>query len=130
MTFLQLPLAYLLWHYTTAWADLWRIYTNVIWFLSNLFSIRLLSGTLFSPWKRLHEDKGVKAAGGMFGKLIINAVSRLVGCIARIGVISAGVLTLFVCFLVFLVVFMLWIIVPLAVPLLILVGLTRLSTLL
>ncbi|MDO8564415.1 MAG: hypothetical protein Q7R88_00270 [bacterium] len=110
---LQLPLMYLLWHYTAAWVDLARLYLNISWFLTHFFSIRLHVQTLFAPWKRLREEKG--GEGGIVGRFIINTITRLVGFLLRSLVILGGLAALvgFSVFMVFLCA--LWLILPIAV---------------
>lgn len=101
----NLPLAYLWWHYTLAWGDLLRLYKNFSWFLWNFFSIPLLAGTLFSPWRRLRESSA-RGSGGFLGSFIINLILRFVGLFARLFTILFGLASLalfavlFLCFLV------------------------------
>lgn len=93
MRTLQLPLAYLWWHYALAWVDLARLYHNLAWFLWNFFSISLLLRTLFSPWRRLHESAR-KEAGGLLGSLIMNTILRFIGFFARVATIVFGLASL------------------------------------
>ncbi len=118
---LQLPLAYLLWHVTAAFADLWRLYTNIIWFLWNFFSIGLLSSTLISPWRRLTEKKS-KDTAGLLGTLIINTLTRIFGCIVRLGVIGIGLCAIVICTALFLILFIGWIALPVIAAALIVYG--------
>lgn len=111
MSIILLPLSYIRWHCTTAWGDLWRLYTNLSWFIFNLFSIKLLATTLFSPWRRLSEKKA-KGSAGFLGKVIINTITRFVGACIRIVVILAGLGALILCTILFTGVFVLWIFVP------------------
>lgn len=112
MPIAQLPLAYIKWHLGVAWVDLWRLYVNIVWFLSNLFSLTLLSATLFSPWRRLHEEKA-KGSGGIVGKLIINSITRTLGAIIRLGVIFTGLVSICIFSILFAGLFVVWIAVPL-----------------
>lgn len=108
---LRLPLAYLLWHYTAAWADLLRLYFNLSWFLFHFFSLRILLGTLFSPWKRLHASG--KEDGGFFGTLILNTITRLVGFLVRSVTILAGLFSLLLLAALFLLAVVVWATMPL-----------------
>src|SRR3989344_9375955 len=94
MSLLLLPLAYIFWHYTRAWTDLWRLATNYLWFLYHFFSIPLLLGTFFAPWKRLSDGGKSKAMGGGFGRLIFNLMLRIVGVFARGAVVGIGIFSL------------------------------------
>ena len=95
MTFLQTLWFYILWHYTKAWQDIFRIIGNYLWFIGNFFSIGLLSRTLFSPWRRLSVSGGKGSKDGFFGALLINTLLRGVGFLARSITILVGVAALF-----------------------------------
>lgn len=123
----QLPPLYLLWHYTVAWVDLFRLYQNVTWFLWHFFSIGVLFRTLFSPWRRLHEEKSKRTAG-LLGSVIINLILRAVGFVARFATILFGltaIVLLLVCFAILLLV---WPFLPLVIVLLITQGIIGMVT--
>lgn len=111
MVLLHLFSAYLLWHYTAAFLDWWRLYANASWFLFNFFSIRILFETFFSPWKRLRESK--KGEDGTLGAIIINPLTRLFGMLARTVVIGSGLISLVLLLLCFFAALVLWIAAPL-----------------
>jgi hypothetical protein len=122
VTIFQLPLSYLLWHYTIAWADLVRLYRNIAWFLWNFFSIGLLLRTLLSPWRRLHEGAR-KEAGGLLGSLIMNTLLRCIGFFARAATIFFGLASLVLWSVLFVGFLVLWPLMPLIAPALTLMGL-------
>ncbi len=122
MLALQLPISYFFWHYTTAWSDLLRLYTNAVWFFWHFFSIRILSGTLLAPWHRLREASS-KDTAGFLGSLIINLILRLIGFIARTVTILSGFFTLTLFSLFSLVFFALWLVLPVVLSGLIFSGL-------
>ncbi len=111
MSSLTLPFNYLLWHYTTAWSDLIRLYTNAVWFFWHFFSIRILVGTLLAPWHRLREASS-KETAGFLGSLIINLILRMIGFVARTVIILSGFLTLVLFSLFSLAFFALWLVLP------------------
>lgn len=113
-SYVQLPLAYLLWHYTAAWSDLWRFYANLSWFLLNFFSVKLLLGTFFAPWKRLRESARRRGEGGAAGRFIINVITRLVGFSLRSVTIVSGLASLVLLSALALFLFVLWLVLPLA----------------
>jgi hypothetical protein len=119
---LRLSLAYAAWHYLRAWGDLWRVYGNVSWFLANLFSIQILSKTLFSPWRRLREGTS-KGVAGIFGRIIMNTLTRLIGVAVRSGTILCGIFSLVLWTLLSALLLILWVILPFAVVAMILFGL-------
>lgn len=108
---IQLPLAYLLWHVTAAFGDLWRLYANMVWFLWNFFSIKILSFTLLSPWHRISEKRS-KGSAGFFGQIIINSLTRIFGLIVRFFVILIGLFSLIIFSVLFLLLFVAWIALP------------------
>lgn len=108
----QLPFSYLLWHCTAAWEDLFRLYRNFSWFLWNFFSVRILLGTLLSPWHRLHEGKQ-ESTGGLLGSIIINLIVRGIGFIARTVTILMGLFALVLLALFFLAFLVVWPFLPL-----------------
>lgn len=110
----QLPPLYLLWHYTVAWVDLVRLYQNFCWFLWHFFSIGVLFRTLFSPWRRLHEEKS-KDAAGLFGSVIMNLMLRTVGFGARFVTILFGFVTIILLSVCFIVLLLIWPFLPLVV---------------
>lgn len=121
----SLPFSYLLWHYTTAWTDILRLYRNFSWFLWNFFSIRILSETLFSPWHRIHERPD-KDTAGMLGSFILNSLLRLIGFVARTFTILFGFLALGLFSIVFLVFLALWPFIPFFIVALLISGITGL----
>ncbi|OGT68280.1 MAG: hypothetical protein A3H43_02895 [Gammaproteobacteria bacterium RIFCSPLOWO2_02_FULL_42_9] len=125
MTFFQLIPVYLLWHYTTAWVDIARLYSNFAWFLYHFFSIPILLRTFFSPWKRLHESrKG--GEGGVLGAFLLNSVTRIAGAVIRLATITAGVFSLALLTVVFIAFLFAWLFIPLILLWLVITGITNL----
>lgn len=114
MSPVQLPITYLLWHYTSAWEDLFRLYHNFSWFLWNFFSIRILFETLFSPWHRRRE-RPEKEFGGLLGSLILNSILRMVGFLIRGLTILFGLAALAVFSLLYVAFLALWPFLPLLI---------------
>lgn len=123
MAFFQLIPVYFFWHYTRAWQDIARLYSNFAWFLYHFFSIRILLGTFLSPWKRLHEGRK-EAEAGIIGAFLINSITRIVGALIRSVTISAGILSLVFLTIVFVLVLALWLFMPFVVLFLLLSGIT------
>ncbi len=129
LIFFNLPVAYLWWHYTKAWGDFLRLYLNFFWFLSNFFSIKILSGTLLAPWKRLRESRGGRGDGGFAGRLILNSITRAVGFLLRSGTILMGVFSLVLLSLAFLLFLLFWLFAPFVACAFIVTGIGGLLTL-
>lgn len=119
---------YLNWHYGRAFADILVVWTNFFWFSLHFFSIPLLIRTLFSPWRRLHEEYQRGFHPQEFAKsLIINIIMRIVGAIARIVIIIIGILVLLTVTIVGIVFLLFWTIAPAGVVIFMLAGITLLS---
>lgn len=114
---------YFLWHYTSAFTDFLRVWGNFLWFVQHFFSIPSLFKTLFSPWKRLHEEYQKGLNSDFFGTLVVNAIMRIIGVIVRLIFIIIGTIFLIVVFLGGLLFFLFWIIMPFAIVTLFITGL-------
>ena len=95
MNFLLIIPYYLSWHYSQGLLDYFRIWKNLIWFLWNFFSIKILIRTFFTPFERLQE----KYAGGLdmeslAASIIVTTLMRVVGMLARTVIIIFGLITL------------------------------------
>lgn len=122
MRTVQIFWRYIAWHYTLAFADIWRISGNYLWFVRNFFSLGLLARTLFSPWKRLTERHGRGTGESWFGAVIINTIMRLVGFLARSFTILVGFAALLATVFAIAVFVLLWLILPAVVIFLFLAG--------
>ena|SRR3989338_3990678 len=96
MGFVQVLYYYIVWHYTKAWSDMFRVIGNYLWFVSNFFSLELLARTLFSPWRRLAISGGKGKEDSFFGALAVNTLMRLVGFGIRAVTIIAGAITILI----------------------------------
>lgn len=126
MAFFQLIPVYLLWHYTTAWTDLARLYSNGAWFLFHFFSIPILLRTLLAPWKRLHESRAAQGGAGFLGAFLINSITRIVGAVIRLATIAVGISAQALLTIAFVGVLLLWLVLPLFLLWLVVNGLTNL----
>jgi hypothetical protein len=110
--------AYLIWHYTTAFSDIVRLWVNYIWFLYNFFSIPLLAKTLFSPWQRISEHR--RRAGFSFEDvaevITVNTIMRLVGFIIRSIFILIGATAVLLVFWAGLILLLIWALLPILAP--------------
>jgi hypothetical protein len=123
MGFVQVLWYYILWHYTRAWSDLFRVIGNYFWFVSNFFSVNLLLRTLFSPWRRLSISGGRGGEDSFFAALIINTIMRFVGFIARVFTIAFGLVALIITAVFGAAVVLIWLILPAVVFFLFFAGL-------
>ena len=111
MSFINLTTWYLLWHYTRAFSDFFRIWKDMLWFCIHFFSLPNMVHTLFSPWKRMSEEKagGIE---GFFSSLIVNIIMRVIGFFMRSILIIIGVLSLVVVFILGIIMLLIWIFAP------------------
>lgn len=119
---------YLTWHYTKAFADIFVVWGNFLWFVLHFFSVPVLFRTLFSPWRRLHEvyQKGFDP-GAFFGTLIVNLIMRVVGVAIRIAFIIIGLVFFLFVLVTGILFFLFWIIAPLALFIMVTTGITLLG---
>jgi hypothetical protein len=97
MLFLTIIRHYLLWHYTEAYKELFSVCKNLIWFIVHFFSIPQLLKTLFSPWRRIVEEKKKSWDIEDFAsRIVVNIISRIIGAIMRLLVISTGLTCLLI----------------------------------
>lgn len=121
MKFVHALTGYLGWHYSSAYADILRIWKNFLWFDVHFFSIPTLAGSLFAPLNRLDEGyvKG-DSLENKAGTFVANIFVRLVGFIMRMFLIVLGLGMFLVLVLFGLIGFVVWTLAP--VVLLALVG--------
>jgi len=117
MNFLSIIPYYFLWHYSQGLLDYFKVWKNLVWFLWNFFSIKILVKTFFTPFQRLKETY----SGGLdlerfATSILITTLMRLVGMIIRSAIIIFGLISL----LIFIIGGLLGIVVWLFLPLIIL----------
>jgi|SRR3989344_1779381 len=126
MNYLLIFPSYFFWHYGEAFKDITRIWTNFIWFTFNFFSIPLLLPTFFSPWRRIREErvKGTLHLEDIAGVILTNTVMRLVGMFLRAIILLLGILFVFTVFWIGVCFYVVWIVLPVLVPLSLFYGLS------
>ncbi len=116
MVFTYVIKDYFSWHYLRAWKELFNVWLNFLWFTIHFFSIPELFRSLFSPWKRMTEER---KPGFQFEDLasffIINLLSRLVGAILRTTIIVAGLVMLTLVIITGVITYIFWLFAPLIV---------------
>jgi len=113
-----LLLKYIKWHFLSATLTLAQAWGNILWFTYNYFSIGLLLGTYFSPWRRITWDYG---RGFDIGRYLFvfgsNLISRILGACMRTILILAGIITQCVLFSLAIATVVFWIALPLLIAL-------------
>lgn len=127
MLFTTIIQHYFLWHYTRAYAELLHVLKNIIWFFVHFFSLPQMAKTLFSPFKRMTEEKHKSWDFEDFaGRIIINFISRIIGAILRGTVLLLGITVLTITILGGAIVYALWFIAPVLIVGAIMAGITLL----
>lgn len=123
MNYLWLIPYYISWHYTRAFKELWYVWGNFFYFLSNFFSMSLLARTLFQPFERLGEKyKGNLDVQNFLATMFINLMMRLVGFFARAFILVLGLVAHIMLVIVGALAFILWLFVPLILGILLVLG--------
>jgi hypothetical protein len=113
MFFLTIVRDYTIWHYSTALVSFVRLYKNFWWFTVQFFSIPQLAGSLVAPFKRITERRaGLFDIEGWLGFIIINLISRLIGLVTRITIISLGLICLVLLCLLAVIWYSIWLAAP------------------
>ena len=106
-------LAYVKWHYGKGLRELLGVSRNFLWFVAHFFSFRLLSKTLFIPWKRLGESyEGGLDLGKYASTFIVNSLMRAVGLVTRSVVLIIGVASYLFVLAVSVLAFLIWFLAP------------------
>ena len=129
MRITSITLGYLKWHYGRAIISLTGIWKNFLHFLAEYFSLKLLFRNFFDPWKRMTDSYPPSFdLRKYFYAFIANSIMRIVGMIIRAGLILIG-LTVYVLFaLLYPVALVLWLILPVIMLGLIIIGLYLIIT--
>ena len=111
---LSLVRDYFVWHYSIAYADIMNIWWNYIWFVNHLFAVPQVITHMFSPFKRLQEDKVsfIKDPGAYFGNMLVNMIMRVVGFFIRAAIICIAIIGFSFVFLIGAATLVIWTILP------------------
>lgn len=113
MLFVSILHHYLLWHYTYAFLEIFHVWTNFFWFIVNFFSIPQLFRSLFSPWKRIVEERKKSFDfEDIAGVVIIGLFSRIIGFTLRSVIIISGLFTLALLLIFLFIVYIFWLLAP------------------
>lgn len=106
------------WHYSEGILGVWEMGVRLLHFFWRFFNIFPLFRTLLAPWKR---DVAFKYWRGFNLALLLRLISdnvfaRMMGAIARFGVIFFGLVFIAAYSALFLIFFLIWITLPIALP--------------
>ena len=118
-----------IWHYTRAFKELFTVWVNILWFVVHFFSIPQLVKSWFAPYKRITEQRHRRFdLEDIAGYIIINTLSRIVGAVMRTILIGLGLLFLTLMIAFGVVVYLLWIFLPIIILATLVVGVSILFT--
>lgn len=120
--------AYFRWHYGDGLRSVIHNASLRVLGFFRYFSVAVLSRTLFYPWHRIRESYGRGfILTDFLTHLIVNMFSRLVGSAVRLIVISTGLIMGLFAVLFGIAGILLWLILPIVIPLLLLFGILILN---
>lgn len=113
MNFLLFIPYYIKWHYSKALKDIFGLWQNTFIFVQKIFSMKLLSHTLFSPWKRMGElYKKNFDLNSFITTFIFNTLLRIMGFIARGFILLLGIFFMLIAFIFGVLFFVIWLFLP------------------
>jgi hypothetical protein len=93
MNFLSIIPYYFSWHYSQGTISYFKIWKNLVWFLWNFFSIKILLKTFFAPFEKLKENySGGLDIENWLSSIVVTSLMRLVVMIARSAIIVLGLI--------------------------------------
>lgn len=120
MNLLRTTFGYLIWHYGKALFSVFELWNNLLYFLFNFFSIKILLTNFFTPWKRLTETYpkfgvDLETIQTFFFVFILNTIMRILGMFLRTVAITIGLICC-ICFIIILpLAIVLWISTPILI---------------
>ena len=115
------------WWYSFLPRRLYLAFSAAMITLTDLFSVKVLLPTLFSPWKRDIVSTENLALQEKFQVWMMNLASRFIGFLIKIFVLATYAVVMVVAVVAFTALFILWIAFPLAIIVLIIIGIMNLS---
>lgn len=123
MVIVELFMHYIVWHYSIAIRDIFSLWGDSLWFLWNYFSIRQLTKTFFTPFKRLGESAvNFFDFFNYFSAVIITLLMRVVGVVIRSAIILLGIISIILDLVIGLAFLIVWLIMPAVLTFLFAVG--------
>ena len=114
--------AFIYWWYGDGWKSVFASYGRRLHGLSETFSIRQLSRTLFEPWRRIISYPG-SSIGEKFRAWGDNIVSRAVGFCVRILFLLGALFSAIAIIIFTTVELVLWPLIPILIPIFLIGGL-------
>jgi len=119
-------LSYVYWHFMEVPVGILKGWEAFLAFGLHYFSVRLLTKTLFSPFRRYLSVKKVPGfdAWELFQSLIFNGFSRCIGFVIRLCIVVVGLIFELVILFAGALMFFIWFILPILAVIMVMKGLT------
>jgi len=102
------------WHFYDAPKEILKAWKSFLYFSSNYFSVPVLLRTFLSPWRKYGDSYGSPVeVWKNLEVFVFNTMSRIIGALLRTIFIILGAFFIIFAFIVGLVVFVVWIVLPL-----------------
>jgi hypothetical protein len=115
-------LSFFSWWYGRGWRDVAGSFGPRLKGVRENFSVGQLMRTLFAPWRKITTDPG-RSLEAKWHAWVDNMFSRIIGFVVRIGVLFAAAVTMLLVALISIIEVIVWPLLPLAIPVLIILGL-------
>lgn len=113
---------FLVWWYAEVRQRLFLFARQFLFYLTDLFSVKICIFTLFAPWKRDKVSYSGLTFQAKFQVWIWNLVSRFVGATVKLFTLISYLVSVFFYFVFGIIVFCLWLFFPFLIILLIIYG--------
>lgn len=100
------------WWYSGGLADRTKMFKNRLASSADLFSIGLLTSTIFAPFRQISAGRTSGPIGVQMRALFDRTLSRIIGAIVRIFMILFGLITMFIQIIFGIVVILVWMLAP------------------
>ena len=111
----NLLMAYITWHYTLALPHIYTVWRDFLWYVIHIFSLPLLTRTLFVPWKRMDEAYTGGGIEAWFEAKAISILARFFGFLMRLPIIFIGCLLVVLMVIGLGVFYVMWLAAPLVI---------------
>jgi hypothetical protein len=113
MRIISIIFGYIKWHYSTAFISFTTVWKNILYFIFDFFSIRLVFKNFFDPWKRMSDPYPKSfSLKKYFYAFLTNIIVRIVGMIMRTAIIIVGLACSFTFILFYPLALIIWILMP------------------
>lgn len=126
MNILSILPSYVRWHYTKGFGDVARFDRRLLRRVESAFAPKFLLKTFFMPLKRMGEGYAKNDPSSWASTFIVNTLMRLFGMMVRFVLLVVAFFVSIIAGVVAATIFVAWIFLPLIVPTLFIMGVSKL----